>query len=65
LDRPVPDDLAVFGEVGLTGEVRRVGRGEERVAEAERLGFTTVLGPAAPARSVTTLAEAIEATLPR
>jgi DNA repair protein RadA/Sms len=46
LDVPVPAEVAVYGEVGLAGEVRRVGRGAERLAEAGRLGFTRVLGPA-------------------
>jgi DNA repair protein RadA/Sms len=45
-DRPLPPRLAAFGEVGLTGEVRGVGRTADRVAEAHRLGFTQVLGPA-------------------
>lgn len=46
LDRPVPAGIAVFGEVGLGGEVRQVSNAERRFAEAERLGFTTVLAPA-------------------
>jgi DNA repair protein RadA/Sms len=45
LDVAVPADVAVFGEVGLAGEVRRVSRGAERLAEAGRLGFARVLGP--------------------
>jgi len=36
---------AVFGEVGLLGEVRRVAGEERRIKEAKRLGFTTVLSP--------------------
>lgn len=55
-DRPLPDDLAVLGEVGLGGELRQVARTDRRLAEAARLGFTTVLvpgrgGPAEPRRS--------------
>lgn len=38
-DRPLPDDLALFGEVGLLGEVRAVSRPAERVREAAALGF--------------------------
>ncbi|MDR1164273.1 MAG: DNA repair protein RadA [Deltaproteobacteria bacterium] len=47
LERPLPPKLVVLGEVGLAGEVRRVGRIGERLAEASRMGFTQVLGPAA------------------
>jgi DNA repair protein RadA/Sms len=36
---------AVFGEVGLLGEVRNVGTGERRSKEAKRLGFTNVFSP--------------------
>jgi DNA repair protein RadA/Sms len=35
----------VFGEVGLSGEVRRVNFAEKRIAEARKLGFDTVIGP--------------------
>jgi DNA repair protein RadA/Sms len=46
LDIPVPGDVAACGEIGLGGEVRRVGRIEQRAREAERLGFRRVLVPA-------------------
>ncbi len=51
---PVPHDLAVFGEVGLTGEVRPVPFGEERLVEAEKHGFKRALVPRAnvPRRSL-------------
>jgi DNA repair protein RadA/Sms len=42
--------LACFGEVGLTGELRSVGHGERRVAEALKFGLGPVLGPAATER---------------
>lgn len=45
-DRPLPADLAVFGEVGLLGEVRAVSRAAERVREAAALGFRRVALPA-------------------
>ncbi len=45
-DRPLPPDIAVFGEVGLMGEVRAVSRAAERVREAEALGFAKVVLPA-------------------
>jgi DNA repair protein RadA/Sms len=47
LDLPVPVDVAVCGEVGLGGEVRRVGRIPLRLREAARLGFERVLLPSA------------------
>ncbi|MBP5154473.1 MAG: DNA repair protein RadA [Lachnospiraceae bacterium] len=42
---PVLPELLVFGEVGLSGEIRSVPMTEQRVAEALRLGYTTVLLP--------------------
>jgi DNA repair protein RadA/Sms len=49
LDLPVPADVAACGEVGLGGEIRRVGRIPLRLREAARLGFEQVLLPAAVA----------------
>ncbi len=46
-DRAVGSDLIVFGEVGLSGELRPVQRGLERLKEAEKLGFTRALIPVA------------------
>src|SRR5712664_3352142 len=43
---PLPDGLVVIGELGLTGEVRRVGQLERRLQEAARHGFTSALIPA-------------------
>jgi DNA repair protein RadA/Sms len=54
LDKPLPADVAACGEVGLGGEVRRVGRIDLRVREAVRLGFRRVIlpqGVAADARA--------------
>jgi DNA repair protein RadA/Sms len=42
-DRPLPATLVAFGEVGLTGEVRPVAYGEERLREAAKQGFTMAL----------------------
>jgi DNA repair protein RadA/Sms len=42
---PLPAKLVVFGEVGLAGEVRPVQRGQERLREAAKLGFTQALIP--------------------
>ena len=46
-NRPLPERTVVFGEVGLTGEVRPVQRGQERLKEAAKLGFTRAIIPAA------------------
>jgi len=43
----LPEKLAAFGEVGLTGEVRPVSRGQERLKEAAKLGFTHAVIPRA------------------
>lgn len=43
---PVSNDTCVFGEIGLTGEVRSVARCSERIKEAEKLGFKHVILPA-------------------
>ncbi len=43
--RPVPDSLVSFGEVGLTGEVRPVAYGEERLKEAAKQGFRHAVVP--------------------
>ena len=45
-DRPLPADLAVFGEVGLGGELRQVAHAVRRITEAGRLGFRRVVVPA-------------------
>jgi DNA repair protein RadA/Sms len=51
--------LACFGELGLTGELRTVGHGDRRLAEAERFGLTPVIEPEAHR----TLREALAAAL--
>lgn len=45
LDRPIDHRLAVFGEIGLAGEVRGVSQAEIRLSEAARLGFKRCLLP--------------------
>jgi len=47
-DAPIPPATVVLGEVGLSGEVRRVGAVGRRLAEAARLGFTAALVPPDP-----------------
>ena len=44
-DRPLPADLAIVGEVGLSGEVRRVGQLSARLNEALKIGFKRALVP--------------------
>ena len=44
-DRPVPNDLAAIGEVGLTGELRAASALGQRLAEVKRLGFTKCMIP--------------------
>ena len=75
-NKPLPRKLAVFGEVGLAGEVRAVPGIRQRIAEVGRLGFTHVLVPASPTgvgdvpegvtvREVTTLGEALALLFPQ
>jgi DNA repair protein RadA/Sms len=60
-ERPV----ACFGEVGLTGELRSVGHGDRRLAEAAKFGLRPVLGPpGSGATEVPTLRAALRAALP-
>lgn len=42
---PIPDDVVVFGETGLSGEVRAVTMAQNRIMEAERMGFRTCILP--------------------
>lgn len=44
-NRPIDEKMIVFGEVGLSGEVRAVNMPEQRVTEAKKLGFETCLIP--------------------
>lgn len=46
-NRPLPRGLVVFGEVGLAGEIRPAPRGQERLREAVKLGFSTAIIPKA------------------
>jgi len=46
-NKPLPQKLVVFGEIGLAGEVRPVQRGQERLKEAAKLGFTQAIVPKA------------------
>lgn len=44
-DKPIPEKLMVFGEVGLGGEIRSVSHVRERVKEGARLGFERCIIP--------------------
>ena len=48
-NKPLPPDLMVFGEVGLSGEIRPVPSGQERIREAAKHGFKRAIVPAANA----------------
>lgn len=48
-NKPLPPKLVVFGEVGLAGEIRPAPRGQERLKEAAKLGFTHAIIPKANA----------------
>lgn len=72
-NRPCPANLAVMGEIGLTGEVRGIPHLQKRVQEARKLGFTQCLTPAGQVKEkdiqgihlleVKTLGEALERVL--
>ena len=69
--KPLPKDLVVFGELGLTGEIRPVPNGQERIREAQKHGFTQAIVPRSnrpkspidgiEVRGVASLSEALEA----
>ncbi len=75
-DRPVPADMAIIGEIGLSGEIRAVSQMSMRLSEAAKIGFRRVLMPhtrrklddvpeglqIVPARSI---ADAMRAVLPQ
>jgi DNA repair protein RadA/Sms len=48
-NKPLPRGLVVFGEIGLAGEVRPAPRGQERLREAAKLGFSKAIVPRANA----------------
>ncbi len=72
-DKPLPEGVMSFGEIGLTGELRAVSNAAQRISEAYRLGFHTCVMPMQDANDritkkmnvvrVRTAAEAIRAVL--
>jgi DNA repair protein RadA/Sms len=59
-NRPVDEKTLVFGEVGLSGEVRAVNMAVQRVQEAKKLGYETVILPRVNLEGVTSGMEKIE-----
>ncbi len=59
-DYPIPDDMVIFGEIGLSGEVRSIPRILERVKEAQRLGFKKCVVPKACVKQLSSLKDTIE-----
>ena len=59
-NRPVAADLALVGEIGLSGELRSVGQLPRRLNEAAKLGFTRVLVPKTVARELEHLPAGLE-----
>lgn len=51
-NKPIRNGLAVFGEIGLSGEIRPVSQADRRVIEASRLGFSACILPGSCRRSV-------------
>ena len=45
VDMPIPKGVCLTGEVGLSGEIRQVTRIEQRIGEAEKLGFKSIVIP--------------------
>ena len=52
INRPIPEDLFSFGELGLAGELRSVSHARNRVMEAQRLGFTKCILPLSEKRKL-------------
>jgi DNA repair protein RadA/Sms len=59
-DIPVPQHICFAGEVGLSGEIRAVNRIEQRIAEAEKLGFEKIIVSKYNAKSTGNLKSTIE-----
>ena len=60
VDTPIDSSTAMAGEVGLSGEIRPVSRIEQRIAEAQRLGFSRILIPHHNAQSLSPTSYKIE-----
>lgn len=60
IDMPIPHSTCITGEVGLSGEIRPVGRIEQRIREAEKLGMKTMLIPRGNLKGIDTSSFAIK-----
>ncbi|MBR5722897.1 MAG: DNA repair protein RadA, partial [Oscillospiraceae bacterium] len=54
MDKPIPETVIAFGEIGLGGELRAVSNAAQRIQEAERLGFTLCILPKQTLRTLQT-----------
>ena len=59
-DKTVPPDVITFGEIGLAGELRGVQRAAQRIAEAQRLGFSKCILPYSSLKGIDTKSFSIE-----
>ncbi len=59
-DAPLPDRAVMFGEIGLSGEVRAVSRMEARLKESEKLGFTVAYTPQHTLKDATISVKSVE-----
>ena len=62
-NRPVAEDAVLFGEMGLTGEVRAVSRAPARLVEAQKLGFEKAIAPRSNASGIEAYLEGNEKAL--
>ena len=60
IDAPLPSSTVFAGEVGLSGEIRAVSRVEQRVFEAEKLGFKRIFVPAGNCKAFTRMPDRVE-----
>ena len=58
-NKPVPPDMVILGEVGLTGNIRSIPRIEQRIAEAKKLGFKQFVIPAGNVKQLKGIQEGI------
>lgn len=58
-NKPVPPDMVLLGEVGLTGNIRSIPRIEQRIAEAKKLGFKQFVIPAGNVKQLKGIQEGI------
>ncbi len=62
LDIAIAHDVCFAGEVGLTGEIRPVSRVEQRIAEAEKIGFKKIIISSAHKKNIENIRHTIDIT---